>query len=144
MEKSDLVIAQEFLPTAFDWRIGVVDGKALYACRYYMAKAHWQIVKRDDEGRVRDEGLVDTMAPEQAPKTVLRTALAAAKLIGNGLYGVDLKQIGRKCYVIEVNDNPSSDGGIEDRQPDRDVYEEIMQVFLRRMEAKVQGNTPRA
>ena len=50
---SDLVIAQEFLPTAFDWRIGVLDGQALYACKYFMAKGHWQIVKRDGGGKPR-------------------------------------------------------------------------------------------
>ena len=34
------------MPTDFDWRIGVLEGKALYACRYFMARKHWQILKR--------------------------------------------------------------------------------------------------
>src|SRR5690606_26312455 len=41
--ESDLVIGQEFAPTDFDWRIGVIEGKAFFACKYYMAKDHWQI-----------------------------------------------------------------------------------------------------
>jgi glutathione synthase/RimK-type ligase-like ATP-grasp enzyme len=28
-----------------------------------------------------------------------------------GLYGVDLKQVNGKIYVVEVNDNPSTDAG---------------------------------
>nr|HPR33932.1 GNAT family N-acetyltransferase [Prolixibacteraceae bacterium] len=36
--KSDLIIAQEFLYSEFDWRIGVMDQTPLYACKYYMAK----------------------------------------------------------------------------------------------------------
>ncbi len=34
----------------------------------------------------------------------MRTALETANLIGSGLYGVDAKQAGKTCYVIEVND----------------------------------------
>ena len=48
---------------------------------------------------------------EHAPSAVVSTALKAANLIGDGLYGVDIKQVGRKCYVIEVNDNPNIDAG---------------------------------
>lgn len=38
LASSDLVIAQQFVPTAFDWRIGVLDGKAFFAAQYLMAK----------------------------------------------------------------------------------------------------------
>ena len=48
--ESDLVVAQEFLPTTFDWRIGILDGQPLFACKYYMARKHWQIIKRDAQG----------------------------------------------------------------------------------------------
>ena len=47
LKRSDLVLAQAFVPTEFDWRIGILDGQPLYACRYYMAPNHWQILKRD-------------------------------------------------------------------------------------------------
>ena len=56
LNTSDLVIAQEYSYTEFDWRIGVLDGVALYACKYFMARGHWQIynwkskVKRDISG----------------------------------------------------------------------------------------------
>src|SRR3546814_3007041 len=46
LERSDLIIAQSYEPTDYDWRIGVLDGQPLYACRYYMAKDQWQVVKR--------------------------------------------------------------------------------------------------
>ena len=44
----------------------------------------------------------------------MKTALRAANLLGDGLYGVDLKQTDDGCYVIEVNDNPNIDAGNED------------------------------
>jgi glutathione synthase/RimK-type ligase-like ATP-grasp enzyme len=138
LEKSDLVIAQEFLPTPFDWRIGVFDRKPLYACKYYMAPKHWQIISRNDDNEV-DYGRVQTLPVELAPTTVVRMALRAANLIGDGLYGVDLKTIGRQCYVIEVNDNPTIQSTFEDSVLKDELYRRIMEVFLQRLERRRQG-----
>ena len=131
-ETSELVIAQEFLPTEFDWRIGVLDGRPLYACRYHMARAHWQIAHTDENGRTKD-GRVAAVPLSDVPRAVLKTALRAALLIGNGLYGVDLKQVGRRVYVIETNDNPSIDHGFEDQVLKKDLYHAVMEVFLQRI-----------
>ncbi len=38
-----LVLAQEFMFTEFDWRIGVLNREPLYACKYFMSRGHWQI-----------------------------------------------------------------------------------------------------
>lgn len=131
-DSSELVIAQEFLPTEFDWRIGVLDGRPLYACRYYMARAHWQIARTDENGHTKD-GRVVAVPFTDVPRNVLTTALRAAHLIGNGLYGVDLKQVGRRVYVIEINDNPNIDHGFEDKVLKKDLYRSVMQVFLQRI-----------
>jgi glutathione synthase/RimK-type ligase-like ATP-grasp enzyme len=64
-EASDLLVAQEYVPTDFDWRIGVLGGEPLFACRYGMAPGHWQIVKRDDNGV--HEGDAETLPVEDAP-----------------------------------------------------------------------------
>ena len=90
LNRSEMIIAQQFLPTDFDWRIGVLDKKPLYACRYFMAKGHWQIIDYGKAGRIR-EGNADAIPIEDVPEPVLNTALKAANLIGDGLYGVDLK-----------------------------------------------------
>lgn len=136
LEKSELVIAQEFLPTPFDWRIGIFDRQPLFACRYYMAKRHWQILRRGSDGRKTDEGRFDTLPVEHVPTAVLRTALKAANLIGDGLYGVDLKEAGGKVYVIEINDNPNIDAGVEDQVLKEEIYLRIMRVLLGRIELR--------
>ena len=136
LEDSELIVAQEFLPTDFDWRIGVCGGEALYVCRYYMARQHWQIVKRDADGNKADEGYYDTLRVEDAPPNVVETALRAANLIGRGLYGVDLKEIDGKCYIIEVNDNPSIDGGVEDKLTKDKIYDSIMMTLMQRVEQR--------
>ena len=46
--------------------------------------------------------------------------------MGNGLYGVDLKQSGDQVVVIEVNDNPNVDAGVEDLWLGEDLYRQIM------------------
>ena len=135
LQKSDLVIAQEFMPTDFDWRIGIFDRKLLYACKYFMVKKHWQILKRNETGKSL-EGNAETFPVEDVPLAVCQTALKAANLIGNGFYGVDLKQVGKKIYVIEINDNPSIDAGVEDRILKDDLYGEIMQTIMERVELK--------
>jgi glutathione synthase/RimK-type ligase-like ATP-grasp enzyme len=132
-KESDLVIAQEFLPTEFDWRVGVIDGKPLYVCKYFMAKKQWRIQVTDSKGET-DYGNVETIPVGLAPKKVVNTALEVCELIGNGLYGVDLKQIDKRVLVIEVNDNPSIDSGFEDRILKEELYSRIMEVFLKRVE----------
>ena len=133
-EKTDLLIAQEYVPTDFDWRIGVLDGEPLYACRYGMAKGHWQIVKRDAQGV--HEGDWETLPVEDAPRDVVKLAVRATGLIGDGLYGVDLKVVRGKPVVIEVNDNPNIDHGVEDEVLGDELYRRIMSYFLRKLDAR--------
>ncbi len=134
LEHSDLVVAQEFLPTEFDWRLGVLDGKALFACRYFMARQHWQIYRQHGEGKMTG-GRWETLAVEEAPPAVVELGLRAANAIGDGFYGVDIKQVGEKLVVIEVNDNPSVERGVEDQVLGDALYEAVIQVFLQRIEA---------
>jgi len=131
---SRLILAQEFMYTAYDWRIGILNGKPLYACQYKASRGHWQIVNHKDDGTVVAGGF-QTLAIEDAPKHVVELAIRAAGLIGNSLYGVDLKETDKGVFVIEINDNPSIDQGIEDKVLRGELYTEIMQEFIRRIEA---------
>ena len=130
-EKSELVVAQEWVPTDFDWRVGVIDGRPLYVCKYLMAPGHWQVIKREPGKRV--EGATVPLTIGETPEIVIKTAVHAASVIGDGLYGVDLKQVGDRCYVIEVNDNPNIDAGNEDGVLKDALYREVLGVFLRRI-----------
>lgn len=134
LDKSALLLAQEFMYTDYDWRIGVLDGKPLYACRYYMVRNHWQIYKHSSSKS--QSGGFDTMPTYEAPKKVIDAAVKAARLIGDGFYGVDLKQKDKQVVVIEVNDNPSIDSGVEDLFMGEGLYQSVMAVFLRRMEQR--------
>lgn len=128
-QKSDLIIAQEYLPTPFDWRVGIIDGRPLFVCKYYMASQHWQIVNWNASGSSRD-GNDECISVDQAPAGLIRTALKATSLIGDSLYGVDMKEVDGKFYVIEINDNPNLDAGVEDKILKDKLYNTIMEVFV--------------
>lgn len=130
--RSPLIIAQEYLPTDFDWRVTVLDGQLLVAARYFMARGHWQI--RTEEKGTERYGRVEAVAREAAPKAVVELALRAAGLIGRGLYGVDIKETPAGPVVIEINDNPNLDVGYEDAADGGAVYEDVVRFFLRRVE----------
>ncbi len=134
MKKSALLLAQEFIFTGYDWRIGVLNHKPLYACRYYMVDDHWQIYHHD--GAEVKSGGYDTLPTFEAPKAVLDIATKATRLIGDGFYGVDIKQTKDRVVVIEVNDNPSIESDVEDKYLGEQLYLEIMKEFLRRMDAR--------
>lgn len=131
-KESSLLLAQEYLYTEFDWRIGVLNNKPLYACRYYMVKNHWQIYRHGSSRT--DSGAFDTLPTYEVPKPILQAALKATKLIGNGFYGVDVKEHNNKGYVIEVNDNPSIDAGVEDQYLGNELYVIILQELVSRLD----------
>ena len=136
LKKSELVIAQEFSPSEYDWRIGILDDKPFYACRYYMAKDHWQIYNWSAEKKDDRDGNADFMAIEEVPKKILDVALRSARLMGKGLYGIDVKEVNGKPLVIEINDNPNIDFGVEDGFYGDKVYTDILQALKNRLEKK--------
>ncbi len=141
LARSELAVAQEFTPSEFDWRIGVLEGSPLYACRYFMARGHWQIIAKTKRGR--RYGRIDPVALADVPPRIVEIALRAARLIGDGLYGIDLKQLGEHVLVMEVNDNPSIEAGAEDKLAGERVYREIMRYFRKRLDARGDGNRAR-
>jgi glutathione synthase/RimK-type ligase-like ATP-grasp enzyme len=130
---TDVILAQEFMYTEYDWRIGILNRQPIYAAQYFMSRAHWQIYKHGDGGKT-DSGDSRTLPVEEAPQEVVEAALKAANLIGDGLYGVDMKQNSRGAFVIEVNDNPNIDRGIEDAYLKDELYLMLMRDFKRRIE----------
>lgn len=130
LKDSELVIAQEWTPTPFDWRIGVLGGMPLFAARYYMAPGHWQII-RPGTSSARRYGRVEAVALDAVPPRVLQVALAASALVGRGLYGVDLKELeDGRVVVTEVNDNPNIESGCEDGVTGDDLYRKVMEFFV--------------
>lgn len=136
LKKSELIIAQEFSPSEYDWRIGILDDKPIFACRYYMAKGHWQIYNWNAKKKDDQDGNADCLPIEKVPKKILEVALKSAKLMGKGLYGIDVKEVNGKPLVIEINDNPNIDFGVEDAFYGDQIYIEILSALKSRLDKK--------
>jgi glutathione synthase/RimK-type ligase-like ATP-grasp enzyme len=127
--KSDALAVQKFMPTAFDWRVGVLNDKILYVCKYMVPKGRW---KHGAKRRGKPSfiwGRTISLKKENAPVKLKEVALKACGVIGHGLYGVDIKEINGEYIVVEVNDNPSIYAGNEDLR-DRDLYSKIIEFLI--------------
>ncbi len=133
-EDTDLLLAQAYMPTTFDWRVGVLGGKPIFVVQYLMAKKHWQIVKHQSDGTALEGGF-KSMSLGDAPPAVIDIGLRAASLIGSGLYGVDIKETPDGFFVVEVNDNPNIEHGIEDASEKDQVWVELTRWFIDRLES---------
>jgi len=97
-----------------------------------MARGHWQICNWSGSQNSRF-GKSECLRIEDAPPNVIQTALKAANLIGDGLYGVDLKEVDGRVVVIEINDNPSIDAGVEDVVLKDELYSIIIRSIIDRI-----------
>jgi len=123
LHRAERIVVQEFVPSRFDWRIGVLNSQPLYSCKYVIPDETFKI-QAVVNGRLA-VARVEPVPIEDAPPDVVRTAMDAAAAIGNGLYGVDLKETENGAVVIEVNDNPTLNAEEEDRYAP-DIYARIV------------------
>jgi len=119
---SDWIVVQEFIESKYDWRVGVIDGKLLYACKYTIPSDTFKI-QASVNGHIVYCG-VESVSPDKVPPHIIKLGIDAANAIGRGLYGVDIKNNNGDAYVIEVNDNPSIESGEDDCYPH--VFEQIV------------------
>ncbi|MDD1675551.1 MAG: RimK family alpha-L-glutamate ligase [Methanomicrobiales archaeon] len=124
---SDWIVAQSYVESQFDWRVGVLHGEVLYACKYIIPTESFKI-QATVNGHVV-YCAVKSVPHGEVPPRIVDTALQAADAIGTGLYGVDIKEKDEQVYVIEVNDNPSLEGGEDEYYPR--IYEQIISYLLR-------------
>lgn len=70
------------------------------------------------------------------PQNIIDVAVKSAKIMGLGLYGIDIKEVNGQPLVIEINDNPNIDFGVEDMYYGDEVYQQIIKALLKRVEEK--------
>lgn len=140
-KESAIILAQEFMYTDFDWRVGVLAGQPLFVARYFMTPENWQILKHTPNGK-HVEGRTEAVAIKDTPRKVLDAAVCSARLVGDGLYGVDLKEHATGVYVIEINDNPNIDIGMEDAVLGDELYRRLLEHLLSRFETPHSGSRP--
>ncbi|MEM2098524.1 MAG: RimK family alpha-L-glutamate ligase [Candidatus Bathyarchaeia archaeon] len=124
-KRSDILAIQKFTPTTFDWRIGVLNNEVLYTCKYFIPKGKWKHGAKLRGKPTVIWGKTVTIKKQNTPARIKEVALQACKVVGKGLYGVDIKEVNGEPLVVEVNDNPSIYAGYEDLR-DKDIYTKII------------------
>lgn len=123
---SDWIVVQQYIESTYDWRVGILDGNLLYACKYTIPSVTFKI-QASVNGHIVYCG-VESVPVEEVPPHVIQLGIKAANAIGTGLYGVDIKNTHEDAYVIEVNDNPSIESGEDDCYPK--VFEQIVNHLI--------------
>jgi glutathione synthase/RimK-type ligase-like ATP-grasp enzyme len=124
-KKSDVLAVQKFMPTAFDWRVSVLNDEVLYVCKYMIPKGRWKHGAKMRGKPTFIWGRTVAMKKKNAPERLKEAALKACRVVGKGLYGVDVKEVDGDYVIVEVNDNPSIYAGYEDLR-DKDLYEKVI------------------
>jgi glutathione synthase/RimK-type ligase-like ATP-grasp enzyme len=112
---------------------GCAGGRAAVCLPVPHGPGHWQIVKHRADGSSREGGF-KTFGVDQAPPALIDIAVRAARPIGDGFYGVDIKQTDSGFVVMEVNDNPNLEHGIEDVVGRDEVWVRLLKWFIERFE----------
>lgn len=121
--KSRILVLQEYIKSDFDWRVGILGNEILYLCKYCIPEGGWKVRSKINGRNVWGRTIAvprDSIAPE-----LKEICIALSKCVGDGLYGLDVKETGDGYRVIEINDNPSIYAGHEDAV-DKDIYEKII------------------
>lgn len=126
IKMSDWIVVQQYVESKYDWRVGVLGGKLLYVCKYTIPSVTFKI-QASVNGHIVYCG-VESVPERDVPPHVIRLGIDAAHAIGNGLYGVDIKNNNGDACVIEVNDNPSIESGEDTCYPR--VFEQIIAHLL--------------
>ncbi|HHZ19793.1 MAG TPA: RimK family alpha-L-glutamate ligase [Firmicutes bacterium] len=127
LRRADRIVVQQYMPSDFDWRVITLDGKVLAIAKYVMTGDCWKIQEKNAEGKTIYCDVLGVKKKDVDPR-LLQVALDASRAIGAGLYGVDIKEVDGEYYVVEVNDNPNIDAGLED-QASPEIYRWIVQYL---------------
>ncbi len=127
LRKAKVLVLQEYIRSDFDWRVGVLRNEVLYLCKYCIPEGGWKVKSKINGKNVWG----NTVAlPRESIATELKDiCISLSKRVGNGLYGLDVKETDSGYKVIEINDNPSIYDGYED-SVDMDIYEKIIDALV--------------
>ena len=96
------------------------------------------IIKHGENGKFEEGGFA-TFRIEDAPSDVVELGVKAARLIGDGLYGVDIKQNDSGVFIIEINDNPNLTNTVEGAVIKDEMWKALIEWYAARLEKRMGG-----
>lgn len=126
LRKSKVVILQEFIESDFDWRVGILKNEILYLCKYCIPDGGWKVRSKINGKNVWGETIA--VSRESISPELKDLCINLSKCVGDGLYGIDVKETNDGYKFIEINDNPSIYDGYENAV-DNDIYVKIIRAL---------------
>jgi len=127
LRKSKVLIVQEYIQSEFDWRVGILQNKVLYLCKYCIPEGGWKVKSKINGKNVW--GATIAVPRENISPELEKICIDLSRCVGDGLYGLDIKETNNGYKVIEINDNPSLYNGYEDTA-NGDIYEKIIDALV--------------
>ncbi len=127
LRKTRVLVLQEYIRSSFDWRVGILRNEVLYLCKYCIPEGGWKVKSKINGKNVWGDTIAvsrDSISPK-----LKENCIRLSGCVGDGLYGLDVKETDDGCKVIEINDNPSIYEGYEDAV-DKDIYERIINALV--------------
>lgn len=127
LRKAKVLVIQEYIRSDFDWRVGMLNNEVLFLCKYCIPDGGWKIKSKINGKNVWGKTIAvprDSISPD-----LKNLSIRLSKYIGDGLYGLDVKETDDGFKVIEINDNPSIYLGSEDSE-DKDIYIKIISALV--------------
>ncbi len=127
LRKTKILVLQEYISSSFDWRVGILRNEILYLCKYCIPLGGWKVKSKINGKNVWGKTIAvsrDSISPE-----LKEICIRLSGCVGDGLYGLDVKETSGGYKVIEINDNPSIYEGYEDAV-DNDIYEKIINALV--------------
>ncbi len=127
LRKTKVLVLQEYIHSSFDWRVGILRNEVLYSCKYCIPEGGWKVKSKINGKNVWGDTVAiprDSVSPE-----LKEICIRLSGCVGDGLYGLDVKETNDGYKVIEINDNPSIYEGYEDAA-DKDIYERIINALV--------------
>ncbi|MDO9096613.1 MAG: RimK family alpha-L-glutamate ligase [Candidatus Methanoperedens sp.] len=127
LPKSKVIVLQEYIRSDFDWRVGILRNEVLYLCKYCIPEGGWKVKSKINGRNVWGDTIA--LPRESIDPELKEICIRLSKYVGDGLYGLDVKETSDGFKVIEINDNPSIYDGYEDAV-DNDIYEKIVSALV--------------
>ncbi len=127
LRKTRVLVLQEYIHSNFDWRVGMLRNEVLYSCKYCIPEGGWKVKSKINGRNVWGDTIA--VSRDSISTELKETCIRLSECVGDGLYGLDVKETDGGYKVIEINDNPSIYEGYEDAV-DKDIHERIINALV--------------
>ena len=127
-EDTDLLLAQNFIPTGFDWRVGVLAASRFCLSVHDGARPLADRQAPPDGGKPMEGGPQHWRSARRRPAWLIASGSAPRSSSAKASMASTSRRRPVGFFVVEVNDNPNIEHGVEDQAEKDQVCDSCPQV----------------